>query len=140
MRNSELIINVIATVDLNVPTLQQLNAHVRRQAAVHWKDLGIELLDVDLISIIECNDSRDVERCCTNMFKLWLKTDTKASWENLVNALKSKSVGLIVLADEIERKFVTGMCMLIVLCTEVLYDIVYYIYYRIRQNPWAISI
>jgi len=98
------------------------------------------LLDADLISIIECNDSRDVERCCTNMFKLWLKTDTKASWENLVNALKSKSVGLIVLADEIERKFVTGMCMLIVLCTEVLYDIVYYIYYRIRQNPWAISI
>ena len=54
------------------------------------------------------------------MFILWLKTDNTASWEKLVNALKSPSVGLTVLADKIERKFVTGMCMLIVLCTEVL--------------------
>ena len=95
-------------IGTNRPTLQQLNDHVQSQAAILWKDLGInyKLLNADLIDIIKCNDSGDVETCCTNMFKTWLKSDTEASWSRLV---KAPSVGLLVLADEIERKFIVGM-------------------------------
>ena len=43
------------------------------------------------------------------MFKRWLETEN-ASWNQLLEALRSQSVQLMYLANQIEQKFV-GKCM-----------------------------
>jgi len=68
----------------------------------------VELLSADQLDIIHYNNPGDSENCCTEMFKSWLREDTEASWIKIVYALKATSVGLYVLADEIERRFVLG--------------------------------
>jgi len=101
-----MLITVLGTNDK--PTLKQLNRHVRPDAATHWKDLGIELLSAEKISVIKCNDPGDVNACCTEMFNAWLRQDTQASWIKIVNALRAPSVELFVLAAKIEREFISG--------------------------------
>ena len=95
-------------VGLDVPTLKEFNDHVRLKVALKWYDLGVELLSIERVDIIKHDNPQDVEACCTEMFKFWLQEDTMASWTKLVRALRSTSVGQIVLADEIEKKFITG--------------------------------
>jgi len=63
---------------------------------------------VDKLDVIRHNNPVDAEACCTEMFKFWLQEDTAASWTKLVRALRSPAVDQLVLADEIEKKFVTG--------------------------------
>ena len=65
-------------------------------------------LSTERVDIIKHNNPEDAEACCTEMFKTWFKEDTEASWAKLVEALKAKSVGLHVLAKEIEGRFVSG--------------------------------
>jgi len=101
---------VYTFVDQNRPTLQQLNDHVRPQAASQWYDIGVKLLSDEKIGIIKSNNSGDVEACCTDMFIAWLKKDTEASWAKLVDALRAPSVELHVLAGELEQRFVLGKC------------------------------
>ena len=75
------------------------------------------MLSADKIDVINHNNPGNVENSCTEMFKIWLREDTEASWVKLVNALRAPSVGLHVLADEIERKFVYGRLLCIfILC------------------------
>ena len=84
------------------PTLKLLMKHCRDKVAPHWYDFGIQLLEneyVDKLNIIEKNHPGDVERCCTEMFKYWLKIDTEASWNKIADALES--IGLHVAAKRI---------------------------------------
>ena len=72
---------------------------------------------VDKLGVIRHNNPGDAEACCTEMFKFWLQEDTMASWTKLVRALRSPAVDQLVLADEIEEVFVTGMyCDLPTIC------------------------
>jgi len=76
-----------------------------------WYDLGMELLGkeyVQKLDIIKTDNQGHTENCCTEMFKYWLQTDTKASWTKLVEALRSKAVQHNVKADELEKKFIAG--------------------------------
>jgi len=101
----------VFTGDPNRPTLQQLNNNVKFQAASQWYDLGLELLSAEnseKISIISHDYPKDAATCCTEMFSVWLHTDTTASWAKLVNALRAPSVGLDALAAEINKKFLNG--------------------------------
>lgn len=53
--------------------------------------MGIELLDeshVAELDSIQENNQKDVNKCCTKMFQLWLKLSTSASWNDLFDALK----------------------------------------------------
>ena len=50
----------------------------------------------------------DTEKSCTEIFKIWLREDNEASWVKIVDALRTPDVGLPVLADKIEKMFVSG--------------------------------
>jgi len=84
-----------------------LHNHVVQEAAVKWKDLGVQLLDpakVGVLDIIEKDHPQDVITCCKSMLEKWLHTKRGASWNQLLNSLKSPCVQLTYLADQIEQK------------------------------------
>ena len=71
-----------------------------------WIDLGVQLLDpsqVERLSIIEANYGNDVLRCSQQMFSYWLQSTPNASWNHLLVALRSPSVSLNSLAEDIEQ-------------------------------------
>lgn len=72
-----------------------------------WYSLGVELLEVDQedkLRLIESNE-RDVESCCSKMFRYWLQTHPSANWHHLIAALRSRGVELLSLAADLEKKF-----------------------------------
>ena len=46
---------------------------------------------------------QDVVRCCQEMFAKWLETEENASWDQLLKALRSSSIQLTHLANQIEQ-------------------------------------
>lgn len=88
------------------PKLVDLNKFVKPRVARNWHDLGIELFSgvqhgVDQLDIIRENYPRDVEACCTEMFKQWLKKAENASWNKLVAAIDA--IGYNVLAKKLKE-------------------------------------
>jgi len=77
---------------------------------VKWYDLGIELLDdedCDKLDVIQSDHPKDVSACCTQMFKLWLKKQPSASWNQLIQALREPNIGMDKLATKIETAIKT---------------------------------
>ena len=101
---------------LGKPTLRDLKNHVREKVAAKWWDLGTQLISDEKLLIIECDQGKHVEACCSQMFKVWLEVDVSASWAKLVRALREPSVAQNALADEVEMKFVTGKKVFQLLC------------------------
>ena len=88
------------------PQLKFLN-RLRKDVSAHWHDLGVELLDDSHVGKLESiteNNQKDVNKCCTKMFQLWLTTKTSATWNDLLDALKE--LELCDLATKIE----TALC------------------------------
>ena len=69
-----------------------------------WKDLGIELMpdSAAQLSIISANN-KNVVTCCSSLFSLWLDRQPKASWRQLIEALKNTGLENLAIATEIER-------------------------------------
>ena len=91
------------------PTLIYLNKYVIPHICVLWYDIGVQLLDMDDLSIFEvirANNSNDVIRCATEMLKHWVKTRVDASWNTLIRALRY--IGQSFLASKIENMLVEG--------------------------------
>ena len=91
------------------PTKKKLLDYVVARVTPLWHDLGITLFNEDQeshLDIIKSNYT-DKKTCCKEMFWHWLKTDTSASWQKLIQALQSPSVELFVVADDLE-KMLTG--------------------------------
>ena len=85
------------------PALKLLNKHVRKDVSTKWHDLGLELLeqeDEEKLNEIKSNNPSDVGECCKEMFQLWLRKSTNATWNQLIQALKE--VDLNNLAATIE--------------------------------------
>ena len=73
-----------------------------------WFDLGTELLqqkDIEELQVIK-NGVPDLSLRCSNMFMLWLEREPKASWSNLIQALKQ--IKLNKLAFDIENLLSVG--------------------------------
>ena len=90
------------------PSLKDLHNHVVQGVASKWRDLGVQLLDPDsenMLVIIERNHPQDVIECCKCVLRKWLDTKSDASWNQLLEALRSPSLQLNYLSDEIEHKF-----------------------------------
>ena len=71
-----------------------------------WHDLGIELLDstdYENLDTIEAEHPSDLNKCCTKMFKLWLKKQPTASWHQLIESLRQPGIELGTLASKIEQ-------------------------------------
>ena len=76
------------------PEIKYFNRHVKENICAAgpevWLDLGIELLqqeDIAALKTIKSNVSDCTVRC-SEMFELWLERQPKASWRNLIEALK----------------------------------------------------
>ena len=87
---------------------EYLNKYVRGKVcaagANKWRDLGIVLMGQDAVTdldVIKINHPNDVEECCSRMFIKWRQRTPKASWKQLIEALKE--VKLTQLASELEE-------------------------------------
>jgi len=91
------------------PSPKDFNNHVRKQVASIWDDLGIQL-DIDLSKLDQIQaDHQDNLKRCTEMFKHWCqKYPIEATWESLIEALKSPSIELNDLAESIKQKLLPG--------------------------------
>ena len=71
------------------PTLQLLS-RIKRHFAVHWRDIGYELLtatpdDVQMIDSEHTNKNDNQK--CFDMLKRWREVDADASYSKLIDAL-----------------------------------------------------
>ena len=95
------------------PDDKYLNRHVRDEVCAagsnKWRDLGIELMEgcvTALDKIAESNRS-NLEVCCSKMFTEWRQRKPKASWKQLIEALKQ--VNLTQLADKLEGLLISSI-------------------------------
>ena len=91
------------------PSLRFLNRYVRGEVGLKWYDLGTELLDSDdigTLDTIEADHPSDHNKCCVKMFKLWLRKQPSASWNQLIEALKQPDIEFHALATRIEQMLV----------------------------------
>ena len=88
------------------PDDKYLNKYVRENVAGtnKWRDLGIELMGQDAVPslcVIRKDYPNNVEECCSRMFTEWRQRTPKASWKQLIEALKE--VKLTQLASELKE-------------------------------------
>ena len=79
--------------------------------APHWHDLGIELFDEkhdSMLDVIKAECGNDKRECCKEMFWYWLRTHPNATWQQLINSLRSSAVQLDTVASNIEKMCCTG--------------------------------
>jgi len=78
---------------------------VRSLFAKNWYDVGLELLepeDENKLDEIQTNKGGNVSECCTDMLHLWLQKQPYATWNQLIDALKSPGVEMFDVASKIE--------------------------------------
>ena len=103
--------------------------------APHWYELGIKLLSEDQeshLDIIKADHGNDKLKSCTEMFWLWLKCDPSASWQQLIESLKSPAVQLHTVAANIERMFTGWYVIFIYDWIEKIFVLVFYKYLEIH--------
>ena len=79
------------------------------QVALQWYELGMILLYEDAmpyLDIIKADYGNTRQKCCIEMFWYWLDNHPKASWQQLITALRSPGVHLHDVADTLEREFI----------------------------------
>ena len=85
-----------------------LQRHVIPHVATEWNELGIELFneeDIHMLDTIETDHKKDKKRCF-EMFRKWLMTYDKVTWNQLVEALKSPGVQLRPVAAKLEENLI----------------------------------
>ena len=100
----------IVTAD-SKPSIKMLQRHVIPYVATKWYELGAELFDEGeeyKLDTIESSHKNDVNKCCHEMFRMWLKT-TNITWSQIPEALKSPGVDLESVAAELEKDLI-GKC------------------------------
>jgi len=78
---------------------------VRSLFAKHWYDVGLELLDPEdenQLDTIGASKGGNLNDCCGDMLHLWLKKQPNATWNQLIEALKSPGIELYDVAAKIE--------------------------------------
>ena len=77
-----------------------------RRVTSQWYNLGVMLLNEDQeshLDNIKLDHAGDNETCCMEMLCYWLRTNTSATWEQLIAALRSPAIELSVVADDLEK-------------------------------------
>ena len=78
---------------------------VRSLFAKNWYDVGLELLDPEdenQLDMIETSKSGNPNDCCVDMLHLWLQKQPNATWNQLIEALKSPGIELCDVAAKID--------------------------------------
>ena len=90
------------------PKLAELQEWIRSFRTLKWMNLGIQLgLEDNALEAIKIECINKVDECRTAMFREWLRTSSKPTRKQLVDALRTMSVAEIYIADEYERSFQT---------------------------------
>ena len=93
------------------PSLRSLYDHVVINVAgvgeSKWKDLGVQLLQSNVVGIIAADHPHDVVSCCKCVLEKWRETATNPTWNQLIRALRSPSVELNYLASQLEQLLIT---------------------------------
>ena len=100
----------ICTLVKSKPTKKKLLDHVISNVTSRWYILGVKLLKEDQephLDVLKLNHASDNEMCCMEMFWCWLNSNTDATWEQLIVALRSPAVKLSAVAADLE-KMLTG--------------------------------
>ena len=72
------------------------------EARMQWYNLGLELdISPDSLDSIELANAGNPDRCFRAMLTKWLREHERPIWSALAEALRSPSVGLSHLAEEI---------------------------------------
>ena len=91
------------------PELRDLSIHVVPNVADRWYKFGQVLLEpkyASRLKTIRADAKNDAEAGCAKMFEKWLDTDKLASWNKVIEALKS--VELISVASDIKNLLEQG--------------------------------
>ena len=96
------------------PDDKYLNKYVRGKVCAagtnKWRDLGIVLMGQDAVTdldMIRVDYPYNVKECCSRMFTEWRQRTPKASWKQLIEALKE--VKLAQLASELEELLIPSV-------------------------------
>ena len=74
------------------------------EARTKWYNLGLGLdITPDSLDSIELANQQNPDRCFRAMLTKWLREHHQPTWSALAEALKSPSVGLTHLAEEISN-------------------------------------
>ena len=89
------------------PLLKDLYEHVVPVIADKWKDIGMRLLDSDLLEqrvlkVVEADHRNNVEECCKIIFDKWLDTQKEATWNQVIKAIEN--IGLSHQATQLQKK------------------------------------
>ena len=88
------------------PRLKDLYNHVAGNVAAKWKELGVQLLRCDQtnqLDVIAANHPQNVVSRCQCVFENWLQTNVDATWNQLIEALKSPGIQLDYFAGKLEQ-------------------------------------
>ena len=94
------------------PLLKDLYDHVVLEVADKWRDLGVQLLGharnhQGVLKVIAADHPHDVTNCCKRVLEKWLDANTGATWNQLIEALKSPGIQQDYLAGQIEKIIMT---------------------------------
>ena len=100
MLHSQLAVQQLSDKDLPV-VMEELN-----KACVKWYNIGMMLrVSLDRLDVIKEQYSNPSD-CLRETLKIWLKTyPSHPTWRNIVDAIRSDTVGEIKLATDLERKY-----------------------------------
>ena len=68
--------------------------------------MGIELLDfsdIEDLKKIKAEYKSECDKCCAEMFMLWLRKQPNASWNQIIEVLQQPNIGLHTLAAKIKQ-------------------------------------
>ena len=88
------------------PSMKMLQRHVIPLVATKWYELGAELFDEReeyKLDTIDSDHKRDANKCCFEMFRMWLQTHTNATWSLIVEALESPGINLLPVAADLRE-------------------------------------
>ena len=99
MITSQLVGQPLSEKDLRV-LMEELN-----NISAKWNNLGLQLgVSIGRLNAIK-NDYHTTSDCLRETLTIWLKTFSSPSWSAIVDTLKSRTVGEVNLAVELEQKY-----------------------------------
>jgi len=104
-----LLVHVLFCFCLSDPLSEDDLADVRRKlhaATTEWYNLGLELGQLpSTLDSFDAKHSSDPAQCFREILKVWLnEIDPPPTWQAMVNALNSSTVGHHQLAEEIQAE------------------------------------
>ena len=100
--------------DAKPPSLKLLlNSKVITDVSAKWYQLGIMLVEEDKEGQLENIKANyhNVTDCCFEMFRYWIQTQPKASWHQLVEALRVPGIEMNDVAESVKKRFI-GLLLL----------------------------